>query len=93
MSDDASPRPIDLNARKRSREHAAGAAAHLAGKAFSFAKYEYDDDGIGTIDTGEIVVMLDAAELTGVRMSERDALWLAAAIVQAVATSPYRKDS
>lgn len=90
MSDDSSP--INPNARKRSREHAAGEAAHLAGEAFSFTLYEYDDDGIGTIDTGEIVVVLDALETSGIRMREKDALWLAAALVQAVATSPYRAE-
>lgn len=90
MSDD----PINLNDHRQKKTPRLVVASLIeTPEVFAFAKYEYDDDGIGTIDTGEIIVVLDGEALTGVRMSERDALRLAAAIVQAVATSPYRKDS
>lgn len=50
--------------------------------AFSFAAYEFDDDGFGTIETGEVVVVLDPQTLAGIRMSKEDALRFGAAIIE-----------
>jgi hypothetical protein len=80
--------PVDLRTHRARRTREAGERAHAQGEAFAFAPYTYDDDGIGTIESGEIVVLTDPERLRGLRMSPSDALRLAAALVQVVAGSP-----
>lgn len=68
----------------RLRQHNAGASAHERGEAFALRAYAYDDDAFGTIDTGEVIMLLDPEELTGIRMSKDHALRVAAALIQSV---------
>ena len=75
--------PIDLGAHRRARERRRGQEANRRGEAFGFQPYVYAEDGIGTIETNEVIVVVDHQAKTGVRMSRQDALRLGAALILA----------
>jgi len=74
---------VNLDRWSGRRQHEAGAAAHARRQAFAFAPYVFNDDGFGSIETGEVVFLTNEDDLSGIRMSVDDALATGAALIQA----------